>query len=215
MSDFIRRLAFWVRSADDWQGLHASDHMPTLLQGLSQAVPLPKPPDLRTAGVFSSADLLHAWGAQLGTTTNPAELYELEEWLYPASWSEAEIMRRQPEGRKWNDLPDVIVAGVRAGFVFTLIADNRSDAPAEKWGSLAGLFGYELICTLAKARELLGEPQKAREVEGRTIYDWLHLYDAGEWAYFVNITQIYTPASEWVRWHGVYTYRRPLGEGKV
>ena len=124
-------------------------------------------------------------------------------------------MRRQPEGRKWNDLPDVIVAGVRAGFVFTLIADNRSDAPAEKWGSLAGLFGYELICTLAKARELLGEPQKAREVEGRTIYDWLHLYDAGEWAYFVNITQIYTPASEWVRWHGVYTYRRPLGEGKV
>ncbi len=211
MSNYIKYLANKVRSVDDWQGLHSSANTPRLMQDISEAVHLPTPADLRTAGVFTAADLLSAWGPQLGTTANPIELNDPEEWLYPSSWATDEIIRRQPEGRKWNDLPDVIVAGVRAGFVFTLCADNRTDAPAEKWGSLAGRFGYELICTLAKARELLGEPQKSREVEGRSIYDWLHLYDAGEWAYFVNITQIYTPASEWVRWHGIYTYRRLVG----
>jgi hypothetical protein len=215
MSHYIRLLANWIHSVDDWQGLHSSTDTPMLMHDISEAVHSPVPADLHSAGVFASADLREAWGEPVSTTGNLAELFNPGEWLYPAPWKLAEIEQLQPEGRKWNDLPDVIVAGVRAGFVFTLCADNRTDAPAEKWGVLAELHGYPLICTLAQAKELLGEPQKAREVEGRSIYDWMHIYDAGEWAYFVNITQIYTPASEWVRWHGVYTYRRLVGSGKV
>lgn len=200
---------------DMWEGVDGTVFTPRQQLDLAHAVPRPKVADMRPGGVFSTSDLLQEWGKPMGATGGFDYPQYSAEWLFPSSWALVEIQHKQPDYTKWNDLPDVIVAGVRAGFVFTLIADNRTDAPAEKWGSLAGLFGYELICTLAKARELLGEPQKAREVEGRSIYDWLHLYDAGEWAYFVNITQIYTPASEWVRWHGIYTYRRPLGGGKV
>jgi hypothetical protein len=205
----------WLRSADNWQGLHWEVENQQFEDQLKQAVRRPMPADMRQCGIFHCDDLTGAWGQPADTHLFLADLYNPEEWIYTAPPMDMDVMYLHKIPHRWCDFPFVLYAAVRAGFVFQLTVNNGRNGTLKEWGGMARLHGYPLICTLPQAVEALGEPQKAIYADQLTSRYWMHLYEIGDWAYYVNIIQVYSPESEFVHWHTIYAYRRMLGRGRA